>query len=66
MSFTQTELDALKEAYAQGVRDVWFGNRRVTYPTAEDMERRIAYIEQRLTADASKVRRIKWTSGKGL
>lgn len=65
MAYTQTELDLLRQAYATGVRDVWIGNRRVTYSTAEDMERRIAQLE-RAVNPTTNITRIKMTGSKGL
>lgn len=45
MSFSQSELDALRSAYATGTLRVTYDGRTVEYGNAEDLERRIRFIE---------------------
>ena len=45
MAFTQTELDALKTAFAAGVLRLTYDGKSVEYGSAEDMLRRIRVIE---------------------
>lgn len=65
MAYTQTELDALKEAYAAGVTFVTIGNRQISFDSAEALERRIAVMERALNPTAT-VSRITWHGSKGL
>lgn len=48
--FTQAELDALKKAYARGVRSVTYDGQTVVYDDGEAMRKRIAIIEASLNA----------------
>jgi hypothetical protein len=48
MSFTTTDLDQLRAAYASGVLRVRFGDQEVTYKSEEDMRRTIERIEREL------------------
>lgn len=51
MPWTQADLDALKEAYATGTLRVRLPDgREVTYPTGDDLLRRIRIVEADLTA----------------
>lgn len=45
MAYTQTELDALKAAFAAGVLRLTYDGKSVEYGSAEDMLRRIRVIE---------------------
>lgn len=45
MAYTQTELDALKAAFAAGVLRLTYDGKSVEYGSAEDMLRRIRIIE---------------------
>jgi hypothetical protein len=45
MSFTQTELDALKRAYATGVLEVEYDGKKTRYDSGEALLRRIKVIE---------------------
>jgi len=45
MAYTQTELDALKAAFAAGVLRLTYDGKSVEYGSAEDMLRRISVIE---------------------
>jgi len=48
MAWTQSELDELKAAYAQGVLSVKHGDKVVQYASGEDMLRRINEIQAEL------------------
>ncbi|MBF0615135.1 MAG: hypothetical protein HQL92_08275 [Magnetococcales bacterium] len=50
MTFTQTELDALKQAYAAGVLRVTHEGKTVEYASEADLMRRIRLIEGELRA----------------
>lgn len=45
MSDFQAEIEALYRAYASGALTVRFGNRQITYGSAEDLLRRIEHLE---------------------
>lgn len=45
MAFTQTELDALKKAFASGTTRVTYDGRTVEYGSADDLWKRIKNIE---------------------
>lgn len=45
MAFTQTQIDNLKDLYAQGVRSVTVNGRAVTYGTAAEMWAAILRME---------------------
>lgn len=45
MSFSQTELEALRRAYAAGALVVEYDGRRLTYGNAADLLARIRFIE---------------------
>jgi hypothetical protein len=55
MSYTQTQLDALRDAAASGVRTVTVDGKTVTYGSTAEMLRLIGVIERSLTAPASRV-----------
>ena len=55
MSFTQTQLDALRNAVASGVRTVTVDGKTVTYASTGEMLRLIAIMERSLTAPADRV-----------
>jgi len=46
MSYTQTQLDALRAAYASGVLTVEYDGKRVTYASRDDLKSRIDEIER--------------------
>ena len=48
MAYTQTELDALRAAYAKGVQEVQYDGQRVRYATGAEMRARIREIEAAL------------------
>lgn len=45
MSWTQTQLDALKSAYAQGITSVSHNGKTVTYASLESLYRAIKTLE---------------------
>ena len=56
MSFTQTELDALKAAYATGALRISHEGKTVEYASEADLLRRIRTIESELAAASGKAR----------
>ncbi len=56
MGFTQTELDALKEAYAAGALRIVHEGKTVEYAAESDLLRRIRMIENELAAASGKAR----------
>lgn len=50
VSYTQTQLDALKAALARGVRTVTTDGNTVTYASTEEMIRVIGIIEREIAA----------------
>ncbi len=56
MSFTQAELDVLKEAYAAGALRVTHDGKTVEYGSESDLLRRIRTIESELAVTAGKSR----------
>ena len=51
MAWTQEDLDALKAAYAGGTLSVRFSDgRTVTYPSGDDLLKRIRMVEAELAA----------------
>ena len=52
MAYSQTELDALKAAFAAGVLRLTYDGKTVEYGSAEDMLRRIRVIEGEMAATA--------------
>ena len=54
MAYTQTELDALKAAFAAGVLRLTYDGKSVEYGSAEDMLRRISAIEGEMAKAAGK------------
>ena len=50
MSWTQTELDALKKAYASGTLRVRFDDKSVEYGSEADLLRRIRVIEREINS----------------
>ena len=51
MAWTQTELDALKHAYASGTLRVSFEGRSVEYGSADDLLARIQTIERAIAGN---------------
>jgi hypothetical protein len=56
MSWTETELEALKRAYASGTLRVGYDGKSVEYGSAEDLLRRIRTIEREIATAAGKPR----------
>ncbi|MBF0399666.1 MAG: hypothetical protein HQL90_02745 [Magnetococcales bacterium] len=56
MSFSQAELDVLKEAYAAGALRVTHDGKTVEYGSESDLLRRIRTIENELATTAGKSR----------
>lgn len=54
MAWSQAELDALKSSYAMGVTRVEYEGKVTTYPSGEDLLRRIRMIESEIAATAGK------------
>jgi hypothetical protein len=52
MAFTQTELDALKKAFAAGALTVEYDGKRITYGSADDLWKRIQKIEAEVASTA--------------
>jgi hypothetical protein len=54
MAWTQVDLDALKAAYASGTLRVRFSDgKEVTYPTGDDLLRRIRIVAAELAASGA-------------
>jgi len=60
MAWTQTQLDALKTAYAGGIRSVTFGDRTTTYQSQSEMAEAIAKIEAELARSTTPARPRQW------
>ena len=56
MTWTQSELDALKKAYVSGTLRVSYDGRTVEYGSEADLIRRIRVIEREIAAAAGKAR----------
>ena len=56
MTFTNTELDALKAAYAAGALRITHEGKTVEYGSESDLLRRIRTIERELAATSGKTR----------
>lgn len=56
MTFKQTELDALKEAYAAGALRISHEGKTVEYGSESDLLRRIRTIENELAVSSGKAR----------
>ncbi len=52
VAFTQSQLDALRDAYARGVLSVSHAGKTVTYRSLDDMERIIVTIERALAGSS--------------
>lgn len=66
MAFTQTELDALKAAYASGVLEVRYSDKTVRYDSAENLLSRIRMLEKILNGSGSGLKTIEIVTSKGL
>ena len=56
MSWSQSELDALKSAYARGVRRVTYEGKTVEYDDEAALKKRIATIEAEMKSASGKKR----------
>lgn len=67
MTYTTTQLDALKRALATGERRVSFGDKTVEYRSIEELQAAIRTVEAELARDAgtSSKRQIRVTTSKG-
>lgn len=67
MSYTTTQLDALKRALATGERRVSFGDKTVEYRSVEELQAAIRTVEAEIArnAGASPKRQIRVTTAKG-
>lgn len=67
MTYTTTQLDALKRALATGERRVSFGDKTVEYRSIEELQAAIRTVEAELARDAgtSLKRQIRVTTAKG-
>ncbi|PPK72667.1 hypothetical protein B0F88_103100 [Methylobacter tundripaludum] len=69
MAYTQTQLNALETAIAQGALSVQFGERRITYHSLAEMERLRNTMRSELgvaTPATARARIINIPTGKGL
>ena len=72
MPYTQTQLDALRQALATGERRVSFADRTVEYRSVEELRAAIREVEAALAKEKAEagigrplVRQIRVTTGKG-
>lgn len=70
MAWTQTDIDKLKAAIAQGATKVKFADREVTYRSLDEMRETLRMIQADVDLAAGKVRprrrRILFSTSKGL
>jgi len=66
MAYSQTDLDALKAAYASGVLEVEYNGRRTRFQNSADLERAIARIEAELSPASAAPRRTAAVYSSGL
>ena len=67
MSYTTTQLDALKKALATGERRVSFGDKTVEYRSVEELQAAIRTVEAELARSVGSTpkRQIRVTTSKG-
>ena len=65
MPWTQTELDALKRAFAGGTLRVTYDGKTVEYGSADDLLKRIRTIENEITVSSGVSRPIAGYAGFG-
>ena len=67
MTYTTTQLEALKRALATGERRVSFGDKTVEYRSVEELQAAIRTVEAEIArnAGASRKRQIRVTTAKG-
>lgn len=67
MAYTQTQLTALEEAFAQGVLEVQYSDKKVTYRSLDEMKQIIETIKKSLgTSNTNQVGSVKMEFSKGL
>lgn len=66
MAFSQSDLDALDAAIAQGALRVKYADKEVTYRSLDEMMRVRNFIEEKLGKKAAGASRIYPTTSKGL
>jgi hypothetical protein len=67
MAYTEQQIQALRDALANGVRRVRFGDREIEYRTIDELKAAILAAETELARDAGKpiVRQILISTNKG-
>ena len=66
MSYTQSQLDALKKALATGERRVSFGDKTVEYRSVEELQAAIRTVEAEIArGSGTPKRQIRVTTAKG-
>ncbi len=67
MSYTTTQLEALKKALATGERRVSFGDKTVEYRSVEELQAAIRTVEAELARESGQrpTRQIRVTTSKG-
>ena len=65
VSYTQGQLDALREAVAGGVRTVKVDGKEVTYASTSEMLRLIAIMERSLQPSSSRISHFNPTYSRG-
>lgn len=66
MSYSQAQLDALRDAAASGVRTVKVDGKEVTYSSLAEMRQMIAVIERSMTPVSNRTTHFQATYDKGL
>lgn len=67
MTYTSTQLEALKRAFATGERRVSFGDKTVEYRSVEELQAAIRTVEAEIARNAGAIpkRQIRVTTAKG-
>lgn len=67
VAYTQTQIDTLKAAIAEGALKVRFGDREVTYRSLDEMRQTLRMMQDEVGAAAGRTprRRIRFMTGKG-
>lgn len=70
MAWTQTDIDKLKAAIAQGATKVKFADREVSYRSLDEMRETLAMLQREVDAAAGVVvrrpRQVRFVTSKGL